>query len=197
MNERSSNFVHSMHGLGRASDGAIESVTCKGGGIRLVGFNTIKARELLDTLNTHGKSCVCHGLNGELVIDCYDDTGDEHTVKIAPFLAENSGANRTSTFTRGAITETSYAVPTVTSQQLRSVLTGIDGALNAIVALNTLVVQTVTVSSAKLANGIHDQLQRQSLKFRRIPKLTPNRIQKVTLPKRRRRTVRTWLSGYM
>ena len=186
-----------MHGLGRASDGAIESVTCKGGGVRLVGFNTIKTRELLDTLNAYGKTCICHGLNGEFVIDCYDDTGDEPTVKITPFLSEPNTANRISTFTRGAITETSYTVPTVTSEQLRSVLTGIDGALNATVALNTLVLQTVTKSSAKLSNGIHDQLQRQSLKFRRIPQLTRGRIQKTDLPKRRRNNVWTWLSAYI
>ena len=200
MNERLSAFVDCIHGLGTSADNPIESVLCKGGGLRVIGFKTIRAQLLLHALDAYGKICVCHTANNEFVIDCYDDTsmGDANDSPIF-FKSATEGE---STIPRGAITETSHNIQLSTSQQLRTALIQTPNILNIIIAKDKLVVQTVTTTSAKLANGLHDQLQRRSIKFRRIPQLTASRTRMLKLPKSNRTNPKHWklqrlFSSYM
>jgi len=168
MTSRNGDFVRSVRNLKHASDAReIECTDFTGGGIRFVGFNSIKTRKFLAVLQKYGKRAIfkldAQSAGTTMFADCYDNI--EPKPLTACSVNELNNSNVDNKLTRscpdhmcGPVVYSSYICSQITSESISRLLLP-PNTLDVHLKPATLTLLSVSNASMAIVGGLQSQLE--------------------------------------
>ena len=168
MTSRNNDFVRSVRNLKNASDAKeIECTDFTGGGIRFVGFCSIKTRKFLAILQKYGKRAIfrldAQGHESVMYADCYDNIEPQQLS--AWSIKDLNDCNTDNKLTRscpdhtcGPVVYSSFICSTITSESISRLLLPAN-VLDVHLKPSALTLLSVSNASMAIVGGLQSQLE--------------------------------------